>query len=62
MNGTDTKVDTLPKPSLKDSEIRYRRLFEAAQGGILILDAQTVAIMNVNPVDFDLLFSMEVSL
>jgi hypothetical protein len=25
---------------LKDSEIRYRRLFEAAQDGILILDAK----------------------
>jgi PAS domain-containing protein len=27
--------------SLKDSELRYRRLFEAAQDGILILDATT---------------------
>jgi PAS domain S-box-containing protein len=35
--------------SLKDSEIRYRRLFEAAQNGILILDAGTGAIMDVNP-------------
>ena len=35
--------------SLKDSEIRYRRLFEAAQDGILILDAETGAITDVNP-------------
>ncbi|MBE0671030.1 MAG: PAS domain S-box protein [Anaerolineales bacterium] len=35
--------------SLKDSEIRYRRLFEAAQDGILILDAQTGMIEDVNP-------------
>jgi diguanylate cyclase (GGDEF)-like protein/PAS domain S-box-containing protein len=35
--------------SLKDSEIRYRRLFEAAQDGILILDARTGAITDVNP-------------
>jgi diguanylate cyclase (GGDEF)-like protein/PAS domain S-box-containing protein len=36
-------------PTLKDSELRYRRLFEAAQDGILILDAQTGAITDVNP-------------
>ncbi|MBE0671031.1 MAG: GGDEF domain-containing protein [Anaerolineales bacterium] len=35
--------------SLRDSEIRYRRLFEAAQDGILILDAETGAITDVNP-------------
>jgi len=35
--------------ALKDSEIRYRRLFEAAQDGILILDAKTGMIDDVNP-------------
>ena len=35
--------------SLKKSELRYRRLFEAAQDGILILDADTGAITDVNP-------------
>jgi diguanylate cyclase (GGDEF)-like protein/PAS domain S-box-containing protein len=34
---------------LKDSELRYRRLFEAAQDGILILDAKTGKIEDVNP-------------
>lgn len=34
---------------IKISELRYRRLFEAAQDGILILDAETGAITNVNP-------------
>ena len=31
------------------SEVRYRRLFEAAQDGILILDAVTLKITDVNP-------------
>ena len=35
--------------SLRDSELRYRRLFEAAQDGILILDAKTGMIEDVNP-------------
>jgi diguanylate cyclase (GGDEF)-like protein/PAS domain S-box-containing protein len=35
--------------SLKESEVRYRRLFEAARDGILILDAKTGAITDVNP-------------
>jgi PAS domain S-box-containing protein len=34
---------------LKDSELRYRRLFESAQDGILILDAETGRIEDVNP-------------
>ena len=35
--------------SIKDSELRYRRLFEAAQDGILILNAMTGQIEDVNP-------------
>jgi len=34
---------------IRTSELRYRRLFEAAQDGILILDANTGAITDVNP-------------
>ncbi len=34
---------------LKESETRYRRLFETAQDGILILDARTGQITDVNP-------------
>lgn len=35
--------------SLRKSEIRYRRLFESAQDGILILNAKTGSISDVNP-------------
>jgi two-component system, cell cycle sensor histidine kinase and response regulator CckA len=35
--------------ALRDSEARYRRLFETAQDGILILDAQRGSITDVNP-------------
>jgi PAS domain S-box-containing protein len=35
--------------ALKISEARYRRLFEAAQDGILILDFETGQIVDVNP-------------
>ncbi len=34
---------------IRTSELRYRRLFEAAQDGILILDAETGMITDVNP-------------
>ncbi|MDD5169328.1 MAG: PAS domain S-box protein [Syntrophales bacterium] len=34
---------------LQDSEKRYRRLFEAAKDGILILDADTGKVVDVNP-------------
>src|SRR5580704_4020049 len=35
--------------SLRASEIRYRRLFEAARDGILILDPDTRKIVDANP-------------
>jgi PAS domain S-box-containing protein len=40
---------------LKTSETRYRRLFETAQDGILILDADTGQIDDVNPFLIDML-------
>ena len=40
---------------LRKSELRYRRLFESAQDGILILDANSGEIMDVNPFLMDLL-------
>lgn len=43
------KKQSLLDLSVRDSEIRYRRLFEAAQDGILILDAKTGTITDVNP-------------
>src|ERR1700730_11724603 len=39
----------LSEKALRDSEIRYRRLFETAQDGILILNAKTGLITDVNP-------------
>ncbi len=45
---------------LRASEIRYRRLFEATKDGILILDAETGMVMDVNPFLIELLgFSHE---
>lgn len=38
-----------PEEALRASELRYRRLFETAQDGILILDAYTGQITDVNP-------------
>ncbi|MBI5035057.1 MAG: PAS domain S-box protein [Chloroflexi bacterium] len=41
-----------PKPVVAESpisELRYQRIFESAQDGILILDAKTGAITDVNP-------------
>jgi PAS domain S-box-containing protein len=43
------------KLALEVSELRYRRLFETAQDGILILDAESGRIIDVNPFLLDLL-------
>jgi diguanylate cyclase (GGDEF)-like protein/PAS domain S-box-containing protein len=43
------KADMPSLKKIKTSELRYRRLFEAAQDGILILDAKTGMIVDVNP-------------
>jgi len=41
--------------ALADSELRYRRLFESAKDGILILDAETGKINDANPYVQDML-------
>jgi PAS domain S-box-containing protein len=45
----EKEEDMITELTLVESENRYRRLFESAQDGILILDAGTGAIMDVNP-------------
>src|SRR5438105_13155635 len=44
-----------PEEALRASELRYRRLFETAQDGILILNAHTGHITDVNPFMVNLL-------
>jgi PAS domain S-box-containing protein len=54
------RVDTRKKRTLNASELSYRRLFEAARDGILILDADTGRIDDANPFICELLgFSLE---
>jgi diguanylate cyclase (GGDEF)-like protein/PAS domain S-box-containing protein len=49
----ELKVPEIPRKKSEDlinaSELRYRRLFESAREGILILDADTGQIVDVNP-------------
>lgn len=52
--GTQSREDYWTD-ALRISELRYRRLFETAQDGILILDANSGEIMDVNPFLIDLL-------
>ena len=49
------QTDTDVEESLRNSELRYRRLFESAQDGILILNAETGSISDVNPYLIDML-------
>ena len=56
----DGQPEQILKEELAASEIRYRRLFESAKDGILILDAETGMIVDVNPFLIKLLgFSKE---
>jgi PAS domain S-box-containing protein len=48
-HGDDGRKETRTEKTLRASEISYRRLFEAAKDGILILDADTGRINDVNP-------------
>ena len=57
LNGVPTRLSTVrditerkrAEETIIASEVRYRRLFEAAKDGILILDAQTGMVVDVNP-------------
>lgn len=53
-DASDSNVPTDDK-ALRVSEARYRRLFESAQDGILILNAKTAQIDDVNPFLIELL-------
>lgn len=51
----NTAEPTSAQERLRASEIRYRRLFESARDGILILNSATLRIIDVNPFMTDLL-------
>ena len=55
MKTTSVDEEKSAVAALRTSELRYRRLFESAQDGILILDGGTGAITDVNPFLLDLL-------
>jgi PAS domain S-box-containing protein len=54
-NIRDVTARKQAEAALKATEIRYRRLFEAAQDGILILDGGTGQVVDANPFLKDLL-------
>jgi PAS domain S-box-containing protein len=49
------QAETQSEQAIRASELRYRRLFETAQDGILILDADTGQVVDANPFMKDLL-------
>ena len=55
--GANTDIDDikLAEMALMDSEIRYRRLFETAKDGILLLDTESGQITDANPFMSELL-------
>jgi PAS domain S-box-containing protein len=56
----DISEKTCAEEALQASELRYRRLFESAKDGILILDADSGQIIDVNPFLIEMLgFSKE---
>jgi len=57
------QAEARSEEAIRASELRYRRLFEAARDGILILNVDTGRIVDVNPFLFNLLgFSKEAML
>src|ERR1044071_7876249 len=55
VNDDESAARDQTQSRLRISELRYRRLFEAARDGILILDADTLKITDVNPFMTELL-------
>jgi len=55
VNNDESSARDQAQSRLRISELRYRRLFEAARDGILILDAVTLKITEVNPFMTELL-------
>ncbi|HET6853699.1 MAG TPA: ATP-binding protein [Pyrinomonadaceae bacterium] len=55
MNDDESSARDQTQSRLRISELRYRRLFEAARDGILILDAVSLKITEVNPFMTELL-------
>jgi PAS domain S-box-containing protein len=55
VNDDESPARAQAQSQLRISELRYRRLFEAARDGILILDAVTLKITDVNPFMTELL-------
>ena len=51
------EAETRSEQAVRDSELRYRRLFEAAKDGILILESDSGRISDVNPFLIELLES-----
>ena len=49
------QAETQSEQAIRASELRYRRLFETAQDGILLLDADTGQVVDANPFMKDLL-------
>jgi PAS domain S-box-containing protein len=49
------EAEARSEEAIRASELRYRRLFETAQDGILILDAETGQVVDANPFMKDLL-------
>jgi PAS domain S-box-containing protein len=55
--GSDNTARKHAEAKLRSSETRYRRLFETAKDGVLILDGQTGQITNANPYILEVLGS-----
>ena len=54
-NTRTEEAEARSEQAIRASELRYRRLFETAQDGILILDAETGQVVDANPFMKDLL-------